>query len=117
MTKPHSGVSRRRFIATSAKGAAMIPLVSILGHGRTWAADLPKLDEADPTAMALGYVHDANDTDTAKFPKRATDEGKTQFCDNCLQYVETEPGWGTCAIFPGKLVAGPGWCNVWVAQP
>ena len=117
MTKPDCRYSRRRFLTTSAKGAANIPLVSMLGTGQVWAADLPRLAENDPVAMALGYVEDANATDTTKFPKRASEEGKTQFCDNCLQYVVTEEGWGTCAIFPGKLVAGPGWCNVWVAQP
>lgn len=114
--KPDCGYSRRRFLKRSSQMAATIPLVSVLGTN-SWAADLPKLDEADPTAMALGYVHDANDTDVAKFPKRATEEGKLQFCDNCLQYAATEEGWGTCAIFPGKLVAARGWCNVWVAQP
>ncbi len=117
MTKPDCPYSRRRFLTTSAKGAATIPLVSILGIGQVWAADLPRLEESDPVAMALGYVNDADATDTAKFPKRASEESKTQFCDNCSQYAVTEEGWGTCAIFPGKLVAGRGWCNVWVAKP
>lgn len=118
MIKPDCRYSRRRFLTTSARGAATIPLISVLGNGTAWAAELPKLEESDPTAMALGYVTDANKADTAKFPKRASEEGKTQFCHNCLQYTPTdEQGWGTCAIFPGKLVAEGGWCNVWVAKP
>jgi len=79
------------------------------------AAAADKLEEDDPTAIALGYKHDATAVDTTKFPKRAGDEGAKQFCDNCSLYVDEGDGWGQCSIFPGKLVAGKGWCNAWVA--
>ena len=109
--------SRRRFISTTAKTVATIPVVTLLG-GRAFgeeAAALAKLDESNPTANALGYRHDANDVDVDRFAKRATEEGKKQFCDNCLHYkTSDEEGWGPCAIFPGFKVAAKGWCNVWV---
>ncbi len=113
MGKLHSkhGLTRRSFVATAAKSVALIPLVTI-GMPSAWAAE--KITEDNPTAVALGYVHDAAKTDTAKFPKRAGPEGAKQFCDNCSQYQPTEDGWGTCNIFPNYLVAAKGWCNVWV---
>ncbi len=114
--------SRRRFIAATTGGLAVIPALNVLGQ-----EPAPRLEESDPTAMAFGYKHDAAAVDTARFPKRATEEGKTQFCDNCLHYKNAEEvdGWAPCAIFviPGtnppryKGVAAKGWCNVWVAQP
>ena len=74
-----------------------------------------KVPEDDPTAVALGYKHDANAVDTAAFPKRAGDAGAKQLCSNCALYVDKGDGWGTCSIFQGRLVAGDGWCNAWVA--
>ena len=114
MLAGQSTLSRRRFIAATSAGLALIPALNLLaGEGGA-----PQLEESDPIAVAFGYSHDANAVDTVRFPKRATDEGKTQFCDNCLQYAnaEEQDGWGPCAIFPGKIVAAKGWCNVWVAQ-
>ena len=107
-------MNRRKFITRAAQGAALIPALALTIQ-TVWAAE--RISEDHPTAVALGYVHDAADTDVAKFPKRAGAEGAKQFCDNCAQYKETEPGWGTCGIFPNLLVAGPGWCNVWVPIP
>lgn len=108
--------SRRTFLKYSS-GLAAIPLLNVLGTGTAWAAAEVKIAEDDPVAMALGYKHDAEAVDTEKFPKRAGAEGETQFCDNCGQYKATEEEWGTCGIFPGKLVAAKGWCNVWVPMP
>ena len=114
--------SRRTFLKYST-GLATIPLLNVLGTGSAWAAGEVKISEDDPLAVAFGYKHDVADVDTAKFPKRAAPAnamfpaGAEQFCDNCGQYAETEEGWGTCVILPGKLVAAKGWCNVWVPIP
>ena len=113
-------ISRRTFIATTSRTAATIPVVAVFGErafgeGAGATADVPKLDESNPTAIALGYKHDAEEVDVDRFAKRASEEGKTQFCDNCLHYKPSdEEGWGPCAIFPGFVVAAKGWCNVWV---
>ena len=120
-------MNRRQLLC---RGAATIPVIA-LGAGRVWAADdaatddsaateLELISEDHATAKALAYVHDA-----AASPKRVTDEQKTQFCDNCIHYVqkeaagpEPEDGRGTCALLPGFLVAAKGWCSVWViARP
>lgn len=116
-------MNRRQLLC---RGAATIPVIA-LGAGRVWAADdsatddsaateLELISEDHATAKALAYVHDA-----AASPKRVTDEQKTQFCDNCIHYVqkeaagpEPEDGRGTCALLPGFLVAAKGWCSVWV---
>jgi len=115
--KKEREISRRRFISTTTGTVATIPVVAVFGERAFGeeAGATPKLDESNPTAAALGYRHDADDVDTDRFAKRATEEGKTQFCDNCLHYkTSDEEGWGPCAIFPGFVVAAKGWCNVWV---
>jgi len=85
------------------------------------ATEIVKLD--NPTAAALGYQHDVSKLDLKKFPKRATDEGKTQFCSNCMftqgtaKKVDGQEGeWIGCQIIPGKLVANQGWCNSWTKK-
>ena len=116
--------SRRTFLRNSS-GIAAIPLLNLLGANKVWAAGEVKITEDDQLAVAFGYKHDATTVDTEKFPKRAAaandmfPAGEDQFCDNCGQFaaIETEEGWGTCVILPGKLVAAKGWCNVWVPIP
>lgn len=107
MTKEYR-ISRRNLLAAS---GALIASTALPHTAQ--AAD--KVPEDDPTAVALGYRHDAGSVDTAKFPKRAGDAGAKQFCDNCALYVDQGDGWGTCSIFQGRLVAAKGWCNAWVA--
>ena len=109
-------ISRRKFISTTTKTIATIPVVAVLGERAVGGEATARLDESNPTAIALGYRHDADEVDVDRFPKRASEEGKTQFCDNCLHYKpsQDEEGWGPCAIFPGFNVAAKGWCNVWV---
>ena len=100
----------RRKLLTAATATAAATLIPI----RTLAAE--KLDESDPTAIALGYKEDAEAVDVTKFPKRAGAEGAKQFCSNCALYEDVDGDYGTCSAIPGKLVAGPGWCNVWVLK-
>lgn len=82
------------------------------------AENLIKLEESDPTAQALGYMHDASKVDVTKFPKKGAADGASQKCSSCSQFVAggNEAGWGKCNIFPGKLVAAEGWCNTWLAK-
>lgn len=103
---------RRRVI----KAGAACLAVSFVGIAPLRAED--QLDEADPTAMALGYKHDASAVDVEKFPRRAGDEGAAMFCDTCALYTGAEnEEWGPCAIFPGKVVAAKGWCNSFAPKP
>ncbi|RIL10425.1 MAG: high-potential iron-sulfur protein [Proteobacteria bacterium] len=124
----HLPTSRRKFLKASAIAVSSFSLLKILDNGSIPAAYAQAagkaLDENDPTAKALGYVHDAAKTDTAKFPKRKGPEGEKQFCDNCMFYTQgglkaegKEGEWGKCTIFPAGLVAAKGWCNSWTLKP
>jgi hypothetical protein len=84
--------------------ASLIPTTTV-------AAGPPELLETDAIALALGYKKDATTVDVAKYPKRAD---ATQFCSNCALYTAGDAGLGACTAIPGKLVAGPGWCNAWI---
>lgn len=109
-------ISRRQFIGTALAAATVAPLAGRSLFAVAHAGELPKVSEDDPTAIALGYKHDANAVDTTKFPKRAGEAGASQLCSNCSLYMAPDGAeWGKCSIFPGKLVAGAGWCNAWVA--
>lgn len=68
---------------------------------------MPMVDPNDAVAKAVKYVEDA---------KKAPDS-KGNLCSTCGFYAkkETRNGKeaGTCTIFAGKLVYGPGWCASW----
>ena len=72
-----------------------------------------KIDEKDPQAVALSYVHDTTKADMKKFPKHAND----QKCTNCALFQgKATDAWGGCPLFGTKQVAGPGWCSAWVKK-
>ena len=103
-----SRLSRRRFF----KGAGAAATVVTTGFGiNAFAADgQPKVDENDAMAKALNYIHDARTVDAAK---RLSD----RYCNNCVLFDgSAEDEWGGCSIFPGKVVAGAGWCSAWAPK-
>ena len=110
--KKNQLIGRRKFLA----GTIIIPTISL--SEPLFAQNLPKVDERDPSAAALGFKHNAASIDSMAFPQRsmATD-GDTQFCNNCALYTADDEQWGVCALFPGKSVAAQGWCNVWSLKP
>jgi hypothetical protein len=118
MSKDVPDKNRRRFVQIGLIGLAALPVGGALLQRTGLAAEeLPKLDENDPTAQSLGYVHDASKADVSKFPKRAGPDGANQFCHNCQFYSGTaNQEWGPCALFPGKLVNANGWCNAWAKK-
>lgn len=71
------------------------------------------VDEKDAQAAALGYVGDAKRTDTKKYPKFSAGQN----CANCALYQgpASAPAAG-CPLFPGKQVAGAGWCSAWAKK-
>lgn len=78
--------------------------------------EMPKLDESDTMAQALGYKHDASDIDPQQFPSRANADSANEFCKNCVHYqLPPDTEWAPCTIFPGKLVHAEGWCSAWAA--
>lgn len=99
-------VSRRRFMKSA--GATTVAI----GFGTTplSAEELPHVNEDDPMAKALSYVHDAGTVDAAK---RFSD----RYCSNCALYAGgANDDWANCSIFPGKVVAGRGWCSAWAPE-
>ncbi len=119
MKQNRINIRRRGFLKISSLAAAAFALASRAGSSlaQPKAQDkkgaLPQLDEKDPTAQALGYKHDASKIDKAKFKQYAAD----QTCANC-QLFQGKPSdaWAPCTMFPGKQVAGKGWCSVWMKK-
>jgi hypothetical protein len=101
--------SRRALVKTIALGTAGTALAS----RRVFGGEPQKLDVRDPAAMAVGYVEDANQVDTKKYPTFV----KGANCENCLQLQGTAGShFRPCSIFSGKLVAINGWCTKWTAE-
>ena len=99
-------LTRRGFV----KGAAATAVTTGLGTAAFAEEQLPKVDENDSMAKALNYVHDARTVDAAK---RFSD----RFCNNCVLYAgSADDEWAPCSIFPGKVVAGQGWCSAWAPK-
>ena len=115
MTNKTTAVTRKRRLTrrTFFKRAGAAATVVTTGFGVASLADetLPKVNEDDPTAKALNYVHDAGSVDAAK---RFSD----RFCSNCVLYQgDRDDEWAACSVFPGKVVAGRGRCSAWAAKP
>jgi len=76
-------------------------------------AEPVRLDVKDPAALAQGYVLNASQVDTQKYPQYA--QGSS--CENCLLLQGTAGNtYRPCSLFPGKLVSVGGWCKGWAAE-
>jgi hypothetical protein len=97
----------------ASRQCAALPAAGLIGEAAAQGS-VPHLDEKDPLAVAMGYVHDAKKVDASKVPQYKPGS----LCSNCLQ-IQGKDGeqWRPCNIFPGKLVNADGWCKVWVAKP
>jgi hypothetical protein len=94
---------RRIFILHTLAGVA----AASLGPCALAAGERPMLREDDPEAMKFSYVADARKVDSKKFPDfKAGDR-----CAKCQIYEDEPNNVGGCQVFPGKLVAGDGWCS------
>lgn len=106
-----SKIARRQFIQLSAVAAAGCFAART---DQANAQDMPNIEESDPVAQSLKYVHDASSVDPAQRANPAAE----QTCDNCalIQGADGDD-WRPCQIFPGKLVNAAGWCSVWAPKP
>ncbi|MGA8515865.1 MAG: high-potential iron-sulfur protein [Burkholderiaceae bacterium] len=101
-------INRRTFAIRSILGSAALVAVDLS------QAQAAMLVETSPQASALGYKADASKIDSAQQPKYATG----QKCATCQMFnaKQPSPAPGACAIFPGKLVSGEGWCSAFVPK-
>ncbi len=119
MSKSPETLSRRECLTRGLSSLVTLPLGVAAASTPALAAEHPanRVSESEPTAQALGYVHDAAQADITKFPKRAGASGAQQFCSNCNFYTaDAKAEWGPCIMFGNKLVRGQGWCNGWIAK-
>ena len=109
-----SSFDRRTLLRGALAGLASLPAVGLLRSAPAEAAEPTKVDEKEPQAVALAYVHDAKKVDASKNPQYKAGQN----CANCLQLVGKEGDeWRPCNIFAGRLVHKDGWCKVWVQKP
>ena len=96
----------RRSLVESAS-AATAPAGVGLNAPHARSEQLPRVSEDGAMARALNCVHDARSVDTAvRFSNR--------YCFNCALFAgDADDEWAGCSIFPGKAVAGRGWCSAW----
>jgi len=100
--------NRRVFLIQVAAGSSLVASSRAMAQ-----AALPKLDEKDPQAVALGYVKDSTKADVKKFPKHTAD----QKCATCQLYTgKPKEASGPCPLYPGKQVEAAGWCSAWAKK-
>ncbi len=100
-----SNSSRRHFVLQIVAVGAAIGSLDAVAQGTS-----PKLSEADPQAVALGYKDDTTKVDAKKYPKHTP----AQSCANCQLFQgKATDATGACALFAGKQVAAAGWCSAW----
>jgi hypothetical protein len=99
---------------TSSRRTFMLQIAATgAGLGVGHASAQARLDESDPQAVALGYRHDTTKVDRQRFPRHSPD----QLCNNCALYQgKASDAWAGCPLFPGKQVAGKGWCSAWAKK-
>src|SRR4051812_22108808 len=110
--------TRREFLKKAALGVALgvagqaISSTSAQAQGsaaaKPAAGKLEMLKPSDSQAQALGYTEDATKADTKKFPKRATPEGKKQFCYSCQFYQANSADPKSVAAAPCMIFGGKG---------
>lgn len=113
--------SRREFFKRSFISALSVPALALLMKPRhAWAVPNSPVSPSDPTASALGYVHDASKSEE----RAARPNGSTQTCSNCIlfqgepQKLEGQEGmWGVCSVIQGGMVNAQGWCKSWALKP
>lgn len=119
-------ITRRKFLKVLGVTTAALPVSAALNSfipNDVKADPTTAVDAASAKAVSFGYSEDATKVDTVKFPKRAGEAGAKQYCDNCQLFLKgglTVAGktdtYGVCSLFQEGLVAGKGWCNMWVAK-
>ena len=105
-------IQRRQFVKLAVGSAVVVPFFT--SHQALAGGHMPKVEESDPQATALGYKHDTTTVDASAY----ANHDPSQICAGCNLYTGKEGDeWGGCSIFPGKEVAANGWCSAFVPKP
>ena len=97
-----STIVRRRVVLQLVAGGACLAAAA--------RASAAPVDEADETAVALGYKHDTTKVDAKKFPTHSP----SQHCASCgFWQGAASDAWAGCSMFGRKQVANAGWCVAW----
>lgn len=108
-----SRLDRRTLLKKALVGMAALPAAGLVREAAAQQS-LPHIEESEPLAISMGYVHDASKLDPNKVPQYKPGSR----CDNCVHLVGKEGDeWRPCNLFPGKLVNAKGWCKVWNLKP
>jgi hypothetical protein len=95
---------RRTFILT------LVPATLAVGASLRANAQAAKIEETDPAAKAVKYVHDASKLDPAKNAPYV----KGSVCGGCALFAgKAGDAWAPCAIVANKQVNAKGWCSAW----
>jgi hypothetical protein len=91
----------------------LVPATMALGTALRANAQAAKIDENDPAAKAVKYVHDASKLDEAKNAPFK----KGSHCATCALYAgKPTDAWAPCAIVANKQVNGKGWCTAYAKR-
>jgi len=90
---------KRTLAATIAGGVVLPPFSGLLLTRSVSAADRAKLSPDDPAAKALLYAQVSSDAN--------------KLCAGCQFYTAVDNEWGSCVLFPDRLVSATGACNSW----
>ncbi len=104
-------LSRRAVVKTLALGAATV--AGLATRPLLGAEPSQKVDVHEPAAVKLGYVENASQVDTRKYPQFVAGSK----CENCM-LLQGKPGsdYRPCSLFSGRLVSVSGWCSGWAAE-
>lgn len=74
------------------------------------------VSESESVALALGFHHDAKQTNFTRYPDRKKPTSQNQFCKRCVQYNPLNEGWGKCNVITAGVVSAQGWCASWTEK-
>ncbi len=88
----------------------LVPATLAVGASLRANAQAAKVEESDPAAKAVKYVHDHTKLD----PVKNAPYVKGSQCSGCALFAgKPTDAWAPCAIVANKQVNAKGWCTAW----
>ena len=79
MSDNPTNINRRRALGILAAAVTVVPVSSMIGARRAYAADLTQVSDSDPIEIGLKYKHDATQAPLVDNAGKAADQ---QYCGN-----------------------------------